>query len=151
MKTNRKNKRYSFLIPIFIVVILYGCGLLSPENELPDAKLELSKTIYEKGEQLSGVFSITNNTDDDMQFNFSSSCQFGLRISNGNGFSYEYPFTCAQVSTNLVLKSKQKKDYEINIDLRDNNNQLLNKGSYEIEAYLISKYSINSKARFEIK
>jgi len=100
---------------------------------------------------LTGIFTVTNNTDNDLSYTFGSGCQYGLVISNKSGIVFEYPFSCPAVLTYLNLKSGEKKDYQVSIVLRDDKNQILSKGIYKVKAYILGNSNIAASAEFEIK
>lgn len=144
------HKRNFILSSLLIGFILTGCSLI-PGEDIPNVKLELSKTIYQKGQQIEGKFIVINNSDEVMVFNFSDAKTFGLIIIGDNNTNFEIARAYAQDLTQLVLKSKEQKEYTFKRFLKDNQLNELDKGKYLLKAYFNIEKSPSTTIEFEIQ
>ncbi|MCH8035113.1 MAG: hypothetical protein IH950_15335 [Bacteroidetes bacterium] len=135
MKT--KSIILNFLLLSFL---LTGCDLLD-QNQNVGLSLDLEKYTFFEADTLKGAFTVTNLSSNIINYNFSTSCQYGLKIQSGSVISRQYPEVCAQVLTSLTLKSGESKLYEFQLLLVDNDYNNLIKGNYEVETFLLNNNS----------
>ena len=120
--------------------LLTGYNILSQNHDI-QLKLNLEKSNYFVADTLKGTFIVTNLSSKIIKYDFSTSCQFGLKIKSGDKEVKQYPEVCAQVLTSLILKGGESKVYEFKYSLLDNDLNSLLKGDYTIEAYLLDNNS----------
>jgi hypothetical protein len=139
----------SIIILSFISLILLGCDVSEQKNNV-QLRLELEKYELPAGGTLNGFLTVTNLSTRTVSYNFSTACQFGLIIKSGNTAVRNFPELCAEVLTFLNLKPGETHVYEFSLQLEDNENNSLPKGSYTIEAFLLENDSEVVSKTFEI-
>jgi Intracellular proteinase inhibitor len=125
----------------FLLFYLLTSGSILSQNRDIRLRLDLKKSNYSVADTLKGTFSITNLSSKPLKFDFSTSCQYGLKIKSGDKAVKQYPEVCAQVLTSLVLQGGKSKVYQFKYPLVDNDLNTLPKGDYIIEAYLLDNNS----------
>lgn len=136
-------KKITMILSILFLIIINGftgCGITEQEPE-GSLILQLEKDSFTPLDTLKGSLTFTNLTANTIAYQFGTSCQFGLKIMQGDQIFLEYPGICLQVLTSLTLKSGEAKRYEFHLPLIDINNNFLNHGEYTIKAYLLTKNS----------
>lgn len=116
-----------------------SCGVT--EEEGGSLNLQLEKYSFNVGDTLKGTFTVTNLSPYTVNYRFSSSCQFEITITDGSKKYIQYPQICAAVLTSLSLKSGESKQYEFQVQLVDNDNNILPEGGYAVEASLANNNS----------
>jgi hypothetical protein len=126
----------SILFIYLISFLIASCDLLDSDRNLL-LELNLNKDTYEVNDTLKGTFSITNISENDLLYRFSSSCKFGLNIKSDKTILKSYPELCAHVLTSFLLESSESKSFEFNLPLVDETNNSLPKGDYTVEGFLL--------------
>lgn len=134
-----KTKTFLFSIILFSFLITC-CDLFEPDDGV-GLKLQLEKYTFAEGDTLIGTFTVKNLSSNTVHYNFSTSCQFGLKIISGDKTYRQYPELCAMVLTALTLKGGESKQYEFELLLVDEDYHNLIKGDYTIEAFLLNNNS----------
>jgi len=116
-----------------------SCGVT--EEEGGSLNLRLEKNSLNVGDTLKGAFTVTNLSPYTVSYRFSSSCQFEITITDGSKKYIQYPQICAAVLTALSLKTGESKQYEFQIRLFDNYDNILPEGGYTVEASLADNNS----------
>ena len=129
-----------FLSLILLSFLLTNCDLLEQDQDAL-LSLELEKYTFPEADTLKGTFMVTNLSPNSVTYNFTSSCQYQLKIKNGNVTSRQYTGLCLDVLTALTLKSGESKLYEFQLLLVDNDYNNLAKGDYTVEAFLLNNNS----------
>lgn len=136
---------------IFVLILfLSNCDVVDEGKNEQNIKLELNKSILTKTDSLKGVFTITNNSEKKVEYNFTTGCQLGIKIKNAGVVIIDYPEVCAQVLTSFSLEVNESKEFRFTFPLNDNNSYQLFKGEYIIEAYLLNNYSLSVSKLFTI-
>jgi hypothetical protein len=92
----------------------------------------------EKTAVMKAAFVVKNQGKDAVEFEFSSGCQFDLRIKNDEGVIVKRladEMACLQSLTSLRLEPGEEKVYEARLELRDRDGQQLD-GEFGLEAQL---------------
>ncbi len=144
---NQMIKLVSFFV---LVVLIQGCDQSTKSEDEISVDLKISQEILSIGDTLKGTFSVTNNTPEKKSFYFPTSCQFGWTLSL-NGITLASTGTaCFQIPTELHLLPAESKKFQIKYYLTDNEDNKLQPGNYDIEAFLINtEYKV--KKNFQIK
>jgi hypothetical protein len=139
------------LVSFFVLLALsQGCDQSTKSEDEILVDLKISQEILSFGDTLKGTFTVTNNTPEIKSFYFSTSCQFGWILSL-NGVTLASAGTaCYQVPTELHLLPSESNEFEIKYYLVDNEDNQLQPGNYEIEAFLINT-AYKVKKNFQIK
>jgi Intracellular proteinase inhibitor len=128
------------IVNFLLFYLLTACNVLS-QNQHIRLELNLDKYNYSAADTLTGTFTVTNLSSDIINFNFSTSCQNGIKIKNDDKVVKQYPEICAQVLTSLALNGGESKIYKFKFRLVDIDGHNLPKGDYTIEAYLLDNNS----------
>ena len=134
-----KIKTFLFSI-IFFSFLITRCDLFEPDQGV-SLNLQLDKYTFAEGDTLKGIFTVKNLSSETVNYKFSTSCQFGLKIIGGDKTFRKYPELCAMVLTNLTLKGGESKQYEFGLLLVDKDYNNLLKGDYTVEAFLLNNNS----------
>ncbi len=141
-KVNDMKTKIIFLSFILLSFLLTNCDLFEQDQDaLLSLELELEKYTFPEADTLKGTFMVTNLSPNSVTYNFTSSCQYGLKIKSGNVTSRQYTGLCLDVLTALTLKSGESKLYEFQLLLVDNDYNNLAKGDYTVEAFLLNNNS----------
>ena len=116
-----------------------SCGVTDGDGG--SLTLQLEKYSLNVGDTLKGTFTVTNLSPYPVSYRFSSSCQFEITITDGSKKYIQYPQICAAVLTALSLKTGESKQYEFQIRLFDNYDNILPEGGYTVEASLADNNS----------
>ncbi|MCH8034480.1 MAG: hypothetical protein IH950_12100 [Bacteroidetes bacterium] len=139
-KVNDMKTKSIILNFLLLSFLLTSCDLLD-QNQNVSLRLDLEKYTFFEADTLKGTFTVTNLSSNTVKYNFSTSCQYGLKIKSGSIISIQYPEVCLQVLTSLTLKSGESKLYEFQLLLVDNDYNNLIKGNYTVEAFLLNNNS----------
>jgi len=134
-----KTKTFLFSL-ILLSFLITRCDLFGPDEGV-SLNLQLEKYTFAEGDTLIGTFTVKNLSSSTVHYNFSTSCQFGLKIINGDKTFRQYPELCAMVLTNLTLKGGESKQYEFELLLADQDYNNLIKGDYTVKAFLLNNNS----------
>jgi len=126
-------------LALFLFFLSLSCGVT--EEEGGSLNLQLEKNSLNVGDTLKGTFTVTNLSPYTVSYRFSSSCQYNLSIISGTKVYLQYPRICLDVLTSLVLKSGESKQYEFQVQLVDNYDNILPEGGYTVEASLANNNS----------
>jgi hypothetical protein len=137
---NDMRTKIIFVSFILLSFLLTNCDLFEQDQDAL-LSLELEKYSFSEADTLKGTFMVTNLSPNSVTYNFTSSCQYQLKIKSGNVTSRQYTGLCLEVLTSLTLKSGESKLYEFQMLLVDNNYNNLVKGDYTVEAYLLDNNS----------
>ena len=79
-------------------------------------KLTTEKTAYATGEYIYATYSVTNKSNGDKTFNFSSGCQYDYLIQDKAGakvYQHSDLLDCARMATSFTLKPDSSKSYAV--------------------------------------
>ena len=125
---------------IFFSFLITSCDLFE-QDQVVTLNLQLEKYKFAEGDTLKGTFTVTNLSSETVHYNFSTSCQLGLKIISGDKTYRQYPELCAMVLTGLTLKGGESKHYEFELLLVNEDYNNLIQGDYTVEAFLLNNNS----------
>jgi hypothetical protein len=131
-----------YTIVILLSLFLSTCGIVEDEQDVKlNLELELEKYALLETDTLKVTFTITNISSNTLTYNFGSSCEVGFIFRSNNVIVNQYPKGCAAVMTSFKLKSNELRKYQFKFLLVDENYNILKKGNYVIEAFLLAEDS----------
>lgn len=152
---NVSGQRFGILLAIVAIALLLFSLITGCERfETPvsnagvitqggvDFSLNLRRNEMPVGDTLNGSFTITNRSGATQRFNFSTSCQLGLRLASSERTWIELPDGCARVLTSFELRPNEVRAIVFQIPLRQaRTGEMLPRGDYVVEAFLLDNNS----------
>lgn len=120
---------------LYIVLIFLSCDVNNEDKGIIYANLKIASSDIDNVNKLEGLYTLKNNSEQDVTFYFGDSCQFDFKIYkqseqvfalSNRGGCYQYPTTIL-VRANTTKRSAFAGIYDFS----------LAPGKYTIKAYLI--------------
>lgn len=145
--------RNSFIV--LLAFFITNCDpISSTDSEVVDALIIKKEQIADLRE-LEATFTVKNSTSGVQQFGFSSGCQVGYKIKEGDAviFDSRQFFLCTQALTSFKLDPGEVKQFLISFKyLADDLKELPElEGKYSLSAFLLNKQKHEASAEFIIE
>lgn len=136
------------LVELFLTLFLFSsCDsvpfLSSNEEEGPvQYELELNSEQISQLSHLEATFTVTNVSDEDQNFSFSSGCQYGFTVSKDKSIIFDSRdhIMCSQALTSFTLKPNDSKNFDIELS-NAGDLEPLEQGTYRLNAFLLDDQS----------
>ncbi|HEX6982208.1 MAG TPA: BsuPI-related putative proteinase inhibitor [Balneolaceae bacterium] len=140
-----------------IALLLAGCKNILSSDSSVHFEATIKNATIENIEDLKASFHITNNSDEEVEFSFSSSCQRAFRIKQDGQILLDSRkfFGCLTVITSLKLAPGEIVTYSINLDKVGSYMQKeldsIKPGTYQLEMFLRNDQSPKISRNFRLK
>lgn len=146
------------LIKLFFgFLLIVGCTAApfpAPDNvEGPNhLDLEIESDEVEQLTNLEAIFTVTNVSEEEQTYRFSSGCQYGYTISQDEEilFDSRKNIFCTQALTAFSLEPGESKDFSISLANMEEP-ETMESGTYQLNAFLLDDQTPTVSQSFEIQ
>lgn len=162
LRVETKVKTITLFISFFII-ILAGCELFteSPNDSSPiqrtigmngvEYTLSIPQTVFSLEDSLHLTFQVMNRSMETRMFYFNNVQQFGFMLADDfNRVVLYYPNIVSPATSSFVLQPGESKSFEMAYLFKNHNGNFINKGKYQLSAYLTENNSPKVSLRISV-